>query len=240
MDDAAVRTHVVRTEALLARLEEADPPASGVAMACVEALVRLYGEALARVMAHAAHTTLAPALAGDELVSHLLLVHGLHPDDVETRVARALDEVRPYLRSHGGGVELVGIRDGVARVRLQGTCNGCPSSSATMRTAIEDAIRRLAPELDGVDAEGVAAAPRPQSRLAWTVAGALSELVGEAPRVRAIAGEAVLFLRVEGSSYAYDPTCPACGRSLAGGTLVGVALGCPGCGRRYDVRRAGR
>src|SRR5690242_6886270 len=144
MEDGEVRALVARTESLLARLEAAGDEG---AIECVQAVVQLYGEALARVMAHAAGTDVAATLAADELVSHILLVHGLHPVDVETRVARALDEVRPYLRSHGGGVELVDVRDGVARIRLDGTCNGCPSSAATMRTAIEDAVRRLAPEI---------------------------------------------------------------------------------------------
>jgi Fe-S cluster biogenesis protein NfuA len=100
----------------------------------------------------------------DELVSHLLLVHGLHPEDVETRVAQALEEVRPYLGSHGGDVELLGVADGIARVRLVGTCDGCPSSTATLRYAIEEAVAKAAPELDGVEAEGVAE-PAPQQLL---------------------------------------------------------------------------
>jgi len=239
MDDAAVRLHVARTESLLARLE-----ASGDADAreCVEALVQLYGEALARVMARAASAGLDASLADDELVSHLLLVHGLHPETVETRVARALDEVRPYLVSHGGGVELLAVRDGVAHLRLQGSCHGCPSSSATMRAAIEEAVRRAAPDLDGVDAEGVDAAPARDlpATPRWILAGALLDLAADAPVVRRVAGERVLFVRVNGSAYAYGPSCPACGESLERAALVGVDLGCPGCGRRYDVRRAGR
>src|ERR687883_1367219 len=147
MDDAEVRELVARVESLLGGLDER-------ATEAVQALVGLYGEALARVVAGADPTE-------DELLSHLLLVHDLHPVDVETRVRRALDDVRPYLGSHGGDVELLGVADGVAHVRLQGTCNGCPSSSATLRHAIEEAVARAAPELEGVEAEG-AAEPQPQ------------------------------------------------------------------------------
>jgi Fe-S cluster biogenesis protein NfuA len=149
MDDAEVRERVARIERLLETIDD-DPKATEA----VQAVVELYGEALARMLAGAAPTE-------DELLSHLLLVHDLHPVDVETRVRRALDDVRPYLGSHGGDVELLGVVDGVVRLRLQGTCNGCPSSSATLRHAIEDAIARAAPELDGVEAEGVAE-PKPQ------------------------------------------------------------------------------
>jgi Fe-S cluster biogenesis protein NfuA len=77
-------------------------------------------------------------------------------------VRQALDDVRPYLGSHGGDVELLGIDDGVARLRLGGTCNGCPSSTVTLRSAIEEAVMRAAPELERIHAEGVA---EPQSAL---------------------------------------------------------------------------
>jgi len=141
MDDAEVRELVARVESLLGGLDER-------ATEAVQALVELYGEALARFVAGSDPTQ-------DELLSHLLLVHDLHPVDVETRVRRALDDVRPYLGSHGGDVELVAVEEGVARVRLGGTCNGCPSSSVTLRNAIEEAILQAAPELESVDAEGV-------------------------------------------------------------------------------------
>jgi Fe-S cluster biogenesis protein NfuA len=146
MRDEEVRERVARVEELLGAIEE-NPDA----VAAVQALVELYGEGLRRVVAGA-------SLEDDELLSHLLLVHGLHPVAVETRVAQALDSVRPYLGSHGGDVELIGVEGGVARVRLTGTCNGCPSSTATLSHAIEEAIARAAPELDGVEAEGIAEA----------------------------------------------------------------------------------
>ena len=93
-------------------------------------------------------------LAADELVSSLLLVHGLHPYDVETRVARALESVRPYLGSHGGDVEFLGLtEDGVVRLRMLGSCDGCPSSSVTLTLAVESAIRAAAPETLGIEVE---------------------------------------------------------------------------------------
>jgi Fe-S cluster biogenesis protein NfuA len=144
MDDLEAREHVARIEELLARIED-DPPA----LEAVSAVAELYGEALRRFAAGADPVD-------DELLSHLLLVHDLHPDDVRTRVERALEEVRPYLGSHGGDVELLGVEGGVARVRLGGTCNGCASSTVTLTHAIEQAIARAAPELERVEAEGVA------------------------------------------------------------------------------------
>jgi Fe-S cluster biogenesis protein NfuA len=144
MEDAEVRELVGRVEGLLEQLG-GDPTATEA----VQALVELYGEALARFLQGADPTE-------DELLSHLLLVHDLHPVGAEARVRQALDEVRPYLGSHGGDVELLGVEGGVARVRLDGTCNGCPSSAVTLRNAIEEAIMRAAPELERIEAEGVA------------------------------------------------------------------------------------
>ena len=71
----------------------------------------------------------------------------------------ALDRVRPYLGSHAGGIEFLGVDGaGVAHLRLQGSCDSCPSSAATVEGAIEKAILDAAPEVVRLDVEGVAAA----------------------------------------------------------------------------------
>jgi Fe-S cluster biogenesis protein NfuA len=138
-----IDNRISRVESLLESIEDDQR-----ATEAVYAVVELYGEALARLLAGADPVE-------DELVSHLLLVHDLHPVDVETRVQRALDEVRPYLGSHGGDVELLGVEDGIARLRLNGTCDGCASSAVTLKHSIETAIMRAAPELERVEAQGL-------------------------------------------------------------------------------------
>ena len=96
-----------------------------------------------------------------ELVARIeRLLEQLDGDARGTEAVQALDDVRPYLGSHGGDVELLAVEDGVARVRLAGTCNGCPSSTVTLRNAIEDAILRAAPDVERIEAEGVAE-PKP-------------------------------------------------------------------------------
>jgi Fe-S cluster biogenesis protein NfuA/nitrite reductase/ring-hydroxylating ferredoxin subunit len=193
------------------------------------------------------------AMADDELVAHLLLLHDLHPVPAETRVREALEGVRPYLESHGGDVELVAVEDGVARLRLQGSCSGCPSSTMTLKLAIEDAIYKAAPDVSNVEAEGVtapAAAPGPtllQLEVsdsvrgeAWTTAGTLAELSGGGTVVREVDGERVLFLRPDDTFFAYREPCPGCHESLEDAALRAAELTCPACGHRYDVIRAGR
>jgi Fe-S cluster biogenesis protein NfuA len=152
LDDEAVRARIGRLNELLEHLERMPGPTTEMALEAVQTLTAVYGSALERVVARAAGVpALAAALVEDELLNHLLALHGIHPDPVEQRVARALDEVRPYLNSHGGEVELAGIEQGVARVRLSGSCGSCSSSSATLEYAVTDAVLAVAPELSGVE-----------------------------------------------------------------------------------------
>src|SRR4051794_27294644 len=143
-----------------------------------------------------------------------LLLHDLHPVPAEARVREALDGVRPYLESHGGDVELVAVEDGVARLRLQGSCSGCPSSTMTLKLAIEDAIYKAAPDVVEVKAEGVSE-PEPASAPAllqlevsdslqsWTTVGTLAELSSGGTVVKQVAGERLLFLRPDETYFAY-------------------------------------
>jgi Fe-S cluster biogenesis protein NfuA/nitrite reductase/ring-hydroxylating ferredoxin subunit len=249
-------------EALLGEIETlSDPNARSKAAEVVGVLLELYGEGLARMMEVVAEgderERTFDAFAEDELVSHLLLLHGLHPLDLETRVVRALEEVRPYLLSHGGNVELLGVEEGVARLRMQGSCSGCPSSTVTLKLAIEEAIQKTAPDLERIQAEGVAEEPRPtiiagptlrkkekkrpqEDGASWTVVGGLPQLSSGGVLVKDVSGEPVLFLKLGDDFYAYRHLCPGCGESLERGRLDGAELACSGCSHRYDVRRAGR
>jgi Fe-S cluster biogenesis protein NfuA/nitrite reductase/ring-hydroxylating ferredoxin subunit len=226
----------------------------------VRLLVEMYGDALTRVVAllRERDPALVMALTGDELLESLLLLHDLHPVDVDTRIQRALDRVRPYLGSHAGGVEYLGVDGrGVAQLRLEGSCNGCPSSTVTVRSAIEGAILDAAPELAGVEVAGVAepervqllqigmgppGGPDPRRQDAgseWTTLPDIGPPAGRPVGVT-LDGVQILVCAVRGSLYAYRDECPGCGSSLAGSTLEGEALACSSCRSRFDVRLAGR
>lgn len=144
-----VRTAGERIEALLAELGRlADASAVATAEELVRALVGLYGEALDRVMAVLTETDAAEALrrlTDDDLVAGLLVVHDLHPLTAAERIQRALDGVRPKL-----GVELIGVTDGVARLRLTGSGCGCGPDPAEL---VERAVADAAPEISGVEVE---------------------------------------------------------------------------------------
>jgi Fe-S cluster biogenesis protein NfuA len=143
-----------RIEQLLDALGTGGPLARQRAEQLVRVVVDLYGAGLERLLEIAGPElpeSTVDALAADELVSGLLVVHGLHPYAVSERVERALESVRPYLRSHGGDVELLGVADGAegctVGLRLLGHCDGCAGSTATLRSAVETAIETAAPEV---------------------------------------------------------------------------------------------
>ena len=90
------------------------------------------------------------------MIATLLLIHDLHPVSLEQRVQEALDSVRPYMESHGGNVELLSVDDGVARIHLRGSCSDCSASSVTLELAVKRALEEAAPDLAGLEVEGMA------------------------------------------------------------------------------------
>lgn len=149
-----VRAAGERVESLLAELGHlADGSAVATAEELVRALVALYGAALDRIMAVLTETDATEALrrlTEDDLVSGLLVVHDLHPLTASERIRRALDGVRPRLGTRD--VELLGVTDGVARLRLTGAAKGCgcgPDAAELVERAVTDA----APEITGVEVE---------------------------------------------------------------------------------------
>jgi Fe-S cluster biogenesis protein NfuA len=128
-----------------------------IAEELVRLLVEMYGEGLTRITGViSSDSDLMDRLVKDDLVESLLLLHDLHPVDVQTRIQRALDGVRPFLGSHAGGVEFLGVdEEGIAQLSLQGSCEGCPSSTLTVKMAIETAIMQAAPDINGIEVAGV-------------------------------------------------------------------------------------
>jgi Fe-S cluster biogenesis protein NfuA len=161
LDAKDFQTRLQRLDALLGETERAADPASRVRLQeIVQAILSLHATALDRLLEHVADEgvggkRILDACIGDGVVAGLLLLHGLHPLDAEARVQQALDEVRPYLRSHGGNVEFLELRDGVVRLQLHGSCNHCPSSTVTMQQTVEETIYNKAPEVTDIEVEGM-------------------------------------------------------------------------------------
>jgi Fe-S cluster biogenesis protein NfuA len=150
---------VAHLETLIEDLERTlDPAARARVQEIVGLLLDVHADGLTRLLERLVRDSGTSALleaARDEAVAGVLLLHGLHPLDLETRVRSALESVKPALASHGGNVELVGLDDrGVVRLRLEGSCHGCPSSAATLRSTIERAIHEAAPDVAALVVEG--------------------------------------------------------------------------------------
>ena len=149
LSDDDVATLLTHFDKLVERLEASSEEGAAIALEAIECLAEIYGTALARIVGLApADGVTVKAMAGDELVGHLLMLHGLHPDSAADRIKRTLDEIRPHL-GNDAQVSLTSINDGVAHLTL--TAAGCASSAQSTAAAIGDLVLTAAPELSGVD-----------------------------------------------------------------------------------------
>ena len=226
-------------------------------------MIELYGEGMERIFAvidtEPEAGPLRERLQDDGVIASLMLIHDLYPVSLTERVVEALDSVRPYMESHGGDVELLGIEQGIARIRLEGSCKTCPASQSTLELAIKSALDEAAPDLEGLVVEGPASpvaqpasadamelpviqvAPAAARREpAWFSLPAVEALAEGELTGAEIEDVSLVVGRVEGNLLAFHDRCPSCGAELNSAELVEGTLTCPGCERRYFLPRAGR
>ncbi len=229
-----------------------DPAAQGMLQECLESVLSFYGHGLARILelvdnAGPDGEKVRDTLIHDPGVRGLLLIHGLHPLSLEQRLTEALDTVRPYMESHGGNVELLSLENDYAKLRLQGHCKTCPSSTVTLELAVRSAIEEACPDLAGFEVEGIkngvdhASGPfehAPAAAPEWTRIESAQELPnGGFISVRTEA-DPLLICKVHDQLYAYRDHCPACNLPLHLGELKAGLIVCS-LGHRFDVKRAG-
>ena len=148
-----------RIEGLIVELEGlADERAREKAQQLVGAVLELHREGLERILELTRASgepgrVLTEVLARDGLVSALLALHDLHPEPLEARVRHGIDSIRGHLGVQGATIELVGLFDSVARVRVERRA-GHAATAQSLREAVEDAIREKAPDVAGVQIEG--------------------------------------------------------------------------------------
>ena len=236
---------IARVQELTGRLEDLeDGSCRELAEELTGAVVQMYGAGLERIIELIEDEETRDRLAGDELVAGLLMIHDLYPVPLEDRVLAALDSVRPYMESHGGNIELLGFEDGVVKLRLEGSCKSCRASSSTLELAVRQALQEAAPDLLGMDVEGVVEEEIPGVPLP-TLNGAPSwhTLEIQAPELLTstqVDGMSLVVANVDGTLLAYRDRCASCNSPLASGTLDHGALACPSCGRTYFLPQAGR
>ncbi len=251
---ASLKSLDQRLRALEALPRESDRKA---AVDAVRAVLLLHGEVLEHLLELVAGVTQGreplESIADDPRVRGLLLLHGIHPKPLGERVEEALEAVRPYLDSHGGSIQLLGVVDGVARLRLEGSCRTCPSSAATLKYAVEDALQAYAPDLVDTELESPAAPGDAFIPLTtvhasgtgangsdWQAAARLHELTESVPTVVRVGELAVLLVRFRGGCWAYEAECAACAANLDSAVLEGPRLTCGNCASSWALDRGGR
>jgi Fe-S cluster biogenesis protein NfuA len=159
--DAVFQKQIQRIGSLVGQIEStSDPGMRALARELLESLMALHGAALERMLGLATEAgepgeTLIRKCGSDELVSSVLLLDGLHPESVHTRIARALEKSRPFLESHSANAELVSIQeDGTVTVRLELRANGgCGSAGASVKSTLEATLQNAAPDASSIVVE---------------------------------------------------------------------------------------
>ncbi len=166
--DTALQKQIQRIGEIVEQLESTtDPSVRCMAKELLESLMALHGAGIERILELASQTGEAGAAivqkcGRDELVSSLLLLYGLHPDDLRTRVERAVEKSRSYLEKHGGAAELLSVSEvGEVRVRLAvAATTSCGSSASSLKAMLEGAIQDSAPDASSIVVEETGALTR--------------------------------------------------------------------------------
>ena len=183
-------------------------------------------------------------LVDDPGVYAVLALHGIIRPSLMVRANQTLEAVRPYLKSHGGDVELVDVRDGIAFVRLQGSCNGCSMSAITLREGVEEALVTGIAEITGVEVMPnepteafipLTSIGRKPIDAGW-VEGPATDEVGDGAIVRVDIDEESFVITNVGNRFAvFRNECVHQGLTLDGGMIEDGVLRCPWHGFRFDA-----
>jgi nitrite reductase/ring-hydroxylating ferredoxin subunit/Fe-S cluster biogenesis protein NfuA len=189
------------------------------------------------------------SISQDPIVGTLLEMYDLPEADERTQVERALEPVYPYFQSHGGKLDLLGVENGRVRVRLSGSCEGCPGTATTLQRVVEEALREGFPGFRELVAEEPPPAPknivqlgrRPLRRPRWVAAGRFEDLEPGVLRPLRLEEVPLILISLGGEVYAYRDGCPpGSALTLQLGRVEGTTLVCPWHGCRYDLRTGKR
>ena len=159
-NDKDFQAKVQRIGELVHDLENiADPESRASVKALVQLLLDLHSAGLERVMEVVAASgdtgqRTIDQLGGDPLVGSLLILYGLHPLDIDSRVAEAVDRIQPRIRKSGGELQLLGSQGGAVRLHLQITGHACGSTANTLKSMVEEALYEAAPDLQSLADRG--------------------------------------------------------------------------------------
>jgi len=142
---------LARLEDLLKEVEGLDEPVRDRVFELLDGIDLLHRTALGRLGAHLSPGTLRD-LRDDPQIGWMLDAYAVGVDERAAADA-ALDDIRPYIASHGGSVEVLEARGGIVRVKLAGACSGCTASAVTLTEGIERAFRDNFPAFVAMEVE---------------------------------------------------------------------------------------
>lgn len=148
-----------RLEELLTGVDELDPEVRNTVYELLDGVDALHRLALTR-LEHLLGDDANRLRDADPVVAWLFHAYGVGVD-LQTAAEEALTEIRPYIHSHGGRVDVLDVTDGVVRVRLGGSCAGCTASAITLQEGVEKALAEGVPGFAGVDVVEEEAEPHP-------------------------------------------------------------------------------
>jgi Fe-S cluster biogenesis protein NfuA len=164
-DGKDFREDMQRIGGLVQEIESiADPVVRAATKNLMQSLMDMHGAALEKTLDIVADAgepgmNIIDRLGRDSLVSSVLILYGLHPEDVETRVVKAVDRVRQALRKQGCEVELISAKDGGIRLRVETGSHTCGSTAKTVQATLEAAMYDAAPDLASLTIEGLEERP---------------------------------------------------------------------------------
>jgi Fe-S cluster biogenesis protein NfuA len=133
-----------RLEVLVSDVEGLDGEPRQLAFELLDGVDTIHRFALHRLADRLGADAVAELREADPAVSWLFDVYGVGIDE-RAMADAALDQVRPYIHSHGGQVEVLDANDGVVQLRMSGACSGCTASAVTLQTSIDEALREHMP-----------------------------------------------------------------------------------------------
>jgi hypothetical protein len=160
LEEKELQRRMRQIEELVRQLDSSpDPGVRSQTKSLIQAIMDLHGAAIERMLACISESreksseALIDSLAEEPLVSGVLVLYGLHPCDLESRVRRGIDKARSTLRSYGSEVELTSVISGDVRVRVRGIDSAFTGRS--VKAAIEDEIYAAAPDITSVEIQGL-------------------------------------------------------------------------------------
>jgi Fe-S cluster biogenesis protein NfuA len=160
-DDKEFQLKVQRIGELVGELENISEPEVRVgAKALVQLLLDLHAVGFERVLEVVAKNgdtgqRIIDDLGRDPLVSSLLVLYGIHPLDLDSRIEQAVEKVGPQVRRGGGELELLSNQEGVVKLRIQITGHACGSTGKTLKKIVEDALYEAAPDMNSLQIDGL-------------------------------------------------------------------------------------